>query len=163
MNAEKMDFAEPFDIMWVVAALTHFPHQKQFLESTSRFLKKNGKLIIFDWTVNKELTDITHDKDVQAVREGMLMAAIYSNETYVNWLIEDGFHLTYEEDVTAKTIKTWDINLSIIRRPLIKELIMAIIRGEMLEIRTFMKARSAIKLAMQNGKVKSYVIIAEKS
>ncbi len=28
MNAEDMDFPEPFDVIWVVAALTHFPNQE---------------------------------------------------------------------------------------------------------------------------------------
>lgn len=162
MNAEEMDFAKPFDIIWVMAALTHFSDQRNFLESASRFLKKGGRLVIYDWTVNNDIAETNHDPDVQRVIEGMVLANLYSNDTYLKWLIEDGYCLIYDADITGQTIHTWDINASLIKGALIRNALAAITRNEFKEINTFLKGRRAIKQAMLKGKVRSTAIVAEK-
>ncbi len=68
MDAEAINLPESdgkTDFIWIVegmygkfhrlnwhrccAAMSHFPHKKQFLMHANRLLKKNGRIIIADW------------------------------------------------------------------------------------------------------------------
>jgi SAM-dependent methyltransferase len=162
MNAENMDCRDPFDVIWVVAALTHFSDQKGFFKSAQRFLKENGNLIIYDWMIDDKINNPKNDLDIQRVTEEMVLAGMYSHDNYVQWLIETGYQMVFDSDITDKTIQTWDINFSLVKRPLIREFISAIAHDELKEIRTFLRARKSIKNAMLKGKVKSFALIAEK-
>jgi tocopherol O-methyltransferase len=163
MDAGEMDFTEPFDAVWVVAALTHFPDQKQFLENAAQFLKKSGKLIIYDWTSGEDISAPANDPDIQEVIEGMVLDNIYPRSIYLKWLIDAGHRIVFSEDLTTRTVKTWDIELSFLKDPATWKLASKITREQSREILTFLKGRKAIKLAMQTGKVKSTAIIAEKN
>ena len=112
--------------------------------------------------VDEAVTDAERDPLVNQVKEEMLMAHIYSIDAYRTWLMEDGYHLTYVEDITAPTLRTWDIDLATLARPVVWGKFFKMIMGNGKEIMTFLKARSAIKQAMHQGKVKAAIIIAEK-
>lgn len=162
MNAEEMEFPGPFDVVWLVAALTHFKNQENFFKLASQYLVKNGKFIIFDWTVDEDIKEMENDRDIRLVMEGMVLAHLYSNNTYLKWLIENGYRIIYSEDITPHTIKTWDVALSLIKEPAIWEWAYKIAREEGKEVFAFLKSLRAMKLAMQKGKIKASAIIAEK-
>jgi tocopherol O-methyltransferase len=162
MNAEEMEFPERFDFIWLVAALTHFRDQRRFLKLAAQFLKENGKLIIYDWTLDENIQDAAKDRDIRPVKEGMVLSDIYSFNTYLKWLAEDGYGPIYAEDISKRTIKTWDVNLSLLKELSVWKLVGSIRRDDAREIFTFLKGRRAIKRAMQRGKVKSVAVVAQK-
>jgi len=162
MNAEEMDFPEPFDAIWLVAVLTHFQNQEQFFKLAAKFLEKSGKLIIFDWMIDEGIENVEDDGDIHSVLKGMFLANLYSNNTYLEWLKQDGYRITYLEDITSLTLKTWDEALSLLKEPAIWKFAFKIAEKEGKEVFSFLKSIRAMKRAMQKGKIKSRVIIAEK-
>jgi tocopherol O-methyltransferase len=162
MNAEEMSFPETFDTIWVVAALTHFIDQPHFLELARRSLKKKGQLVIYDWTVNEEIAAPADDPDTRSVIDGMVLAGLYPHSTYLQWLIAGGYRIIYSEELTSRTLKTWDIDLARFKGPGFWKLAAKITPGEGKEMIKFLKGRQAIKTAMEKGKVKSMAIAAEK-
>jgi tocopherol O-methyltransferase len=162
MDAEKMYFDYKFDVMWVLAALTHFRDQQSFIKLATRFIKKGGKFIIFDWMLDEHVTDILNDRYVKPVSDRMLLSSLYPLNSYLTWFIEDGYRIIYSEDVTDHTIKTWDDALSVIKEPAVLKLASRITKEEIGEILNFLKSISAMKLAMKKGRLKSGIVIAEK-
>ncbi|HEX7474331.1 MAG TPA: class I SAM-dependent methyltransferase [Dehalococcoidales bacterium] len=162
MNAEEMDFSEPFDVVWLVAALTHFNNQENFFRLAARHLRKKGKFIFYDWTINEDISDLRNDGDIRSIIEGMVLANLYSNNDYLKWLMEAGYRITYTEDITAKTLKTWSVALSLLKKPAIWEYVYKIAREEGTEVFSFLKSLQTMKRSMLKGKVKASVIVAEK-
>jgi tocopherol O-methyltransferase len=163
MNAEEMEFSEPFDVVWLVAALTHFNNQENFFRLAARNLRKRGKFIFFDWTIDEDISDLRNDSDIQSIIEGMVLANLYSNNDYLKWLIEAGYRIIYAEDITANTLKTWSVALSILKKPAIWEYAYKIAREEGTEVFSFLKSLQTMKRSMLKGKVKASVIVAEKT
>ena len=162
MDAENMHFDYTFDVIWVLAAMTHFRNQPDFIKSATRFLKKGGKFIIFDWMLDERVTDQLNDRYVKPVAEKMLLSSLYPLNGYLKWFINDGYRIIYSEDVTDHTIKTWDDALSVIKEPAVLKLASRITKEEMGEILNFLKSISSMKRAMQKGRIKSGIVIAEK-
>jgi tocopherol O-methyltransferase len=162
MDAQNMYFDDKFDVIWVLAALTHFRNQPDFIKLATRFLNKGGKFIIFDWMLDEHVTDAQNDRYVKPVAESMLLSSLYPLNSYLKWFINDGYRILYAEDVTDRTIKTWDVALSVIKEPAVLKLASRITKEEIGEVLKFLKSISAMKLAMQKGKLKSGIVIAEK-
>jgi len=162
MDAEKMIFAEPFDAVWVVAASTHFQNQEGFVKSATAFLKKGGKFIVFDWMANEDVVDVANDPYLRPVSEGMLLLSLCSINSYLKWFIENGYRITFAEDITDHTIKTWDVALSIIKEPSVLKLATKINKNDIKQALHFLKSIRSMKRAMSYGKLGSGVIVAEK-
>jgi tocopherol O-methyltransferase len=162
MDAEKMYFDDKFDVIWVLAALTHFRNQYNFIKSATGFLKKGGKFIIFDWMLDEHVTDTLNDRYVKPVAERMLLSSLYPLNSYLKWFIKEGYRISYAEDVTDHTIKTWDDALSVIKEPAVLKLATRITKEEIGEVLRFLKSLGAMKRAMQKGKLKAGIVIAEK-
>ncbi len=92
----------------------------------------------------------------------MVLANLYSHNIYLKWLMDDGYRILYTEDITDRTIRTWEIPVSLMKNPAIWKLAAGMNKDQTKEVFTFLKGRSAIKQAMQKGKVKSMAIVAEK-
>jgi tocopherol O-methyltransferase len=162
MDAEKMYFDDTFDVVWVVAALTHFRNQPGFIKLATRFLKKAGKFVVFDWMLGEPVTDVLHDRYIKPVSERMLLSSLYPLISYLKWFINNGYRIIYSEDATGHTIKTWDDALSVIKDPVVLKLASRIKKENIGEILNFLKSIGAMKLAMQKGRLKSGIVIAEK-
>ncbi len=162
MNAEDMSFTQQFDFVWVLAALTHFQDQEKFFRSVFNLLSNRGRLIIYDWTVAEEISDLSQDRDIQSFMEGMVLARIHTSNTYLTWLIKNGFRIVYAEDITEKTLQTWQAPLSILKDPRVVVLAGRLYKEEWHEILTFLKGIRAIKAAISRNKVRCTVIVAEK-
>ncbi len=163
MDAGDMSFLQTFDYIWIVAALTHLVDQEKFLKSSLKFLEPGGKLIIYDWTLDDNLSKLTDDPDIEAVVDGMVLSRLYPLDTYLQWLRKIGSRITYAEDITEHTLKTWDGALSILTDPGVWKMLLQSSSAERQEALTFLRGARAIKGAMQKGKVRSVVIIAENS
>jgi len=162
MNAEEMHFDETFDVIWLLAAATHFRDQQKFIKLATKSLNKGGKFIIFDWMLDEHVTDPLNDQYIQTVADKMLLSTLYSLNTYLKWFIDNGYRIIYSEDVTAHTIKTWDDALSVIKQPAVLKLAARVTKKEVGEIFNFLKSIGAMKTAMKKGKLKAGIIIAEK-
>jgi tocopherol O-methyltransferase len=162
MDAEKMRFDQSFDVIWVVAALTHFQDRDNFLRLASRFLEKPGKLVIFDWMPDEGVSDPQNDPDILPVSRGMLLANLYSLNSYLEWFIQNGYRITYAEDITAQTLKTWEDALSVIKDPAAWKLIPRTSVKEWREFISFFRSVRKMKLALQKGKLRAAALVAEK-
>jgi len=162
MDAENMSFIETFDVIWAVACSTHFKNQENFVKSASAFLKPGGKFIIFDWMAEEHIIDVENDPDLEAVSDGMLLFSLCSINSYVKWFIESGYSVTCAEDITDRTIQTWDDALAVIKDPSLLELAPRISKSELLEVLHFFKSVGTMKRAMKKGKLKAGIIVAEK-
>ena len=160
-DAEKMNLYlkdNNFDIIWVLGAITHLTNQEKFLREATKFLNLKGKFIIGDWMVADGISNSEENKHINPILHGMLMPNAYSLNTYIARFIKYGYKIVYAEDITANTIKTWEVTLSIIRNPAIWELAYK----EGTEFINFLKSIHAIKRAMQQGQMRFGVIVAEK-
>lgn len=162
MNAEQMHFDETFDVIWLVAAATHFLDQEKFIKLATKSLDTVGKFIIFDWMLDEHVTDPSVDRYVKPVAEKMLLSSLYPMSKYLKWFIQNGYRIIYSEDVTNHTIKTWDDALSVIKKPGNLKLAGHINKEEMLEIFNFFKSIGAMKTAMKKHKLIAGIVIAEK-
>jgi tocopherol O-methyltransferase len=162
MNAEAMHFEEQFDVIWVLAAMTHFRDQPAFIALATKYLKKGGRFVVFDWLLDERVTDPLEDRYVKPVAEGMLLSSLYPLNAYLKWFIEDGYRITYAEDVTDRTIKTWDVALSIIKKPAVLKMASRITREQVAEVLKFFKSIRDMKTAMKKEKIISGIVVAEK-
>jgi tocopherol O-methyltransferase len=161
MDAENMQFDDAFDVVWVLAAATHFSDQESFVRKATRFLRPGGKFVIFDWMLDEHVQDAL-DRYVRPVAERMLLSSLYPLNSYLDWFIDGGYRVTYAEDVTDHTIQTWNQALSVIKEPAVLRLATRIKQEEVSEILNFFKSISAMRLAMRKGRVRSGIVIAEK-
>jgi tocopherol O-methyltransferase len=162
MNAEEMQFDETFEVVWLVAAATHFLDQEKFIKLATKSLATGGKFVIFDWMLDERVVDSLNDRYVKPVAEKMLLSSLYPMSTYIKWFIENGYRIVYSEDVTNHTIKTWDDALSVIKKPDNLKLAAHITKEEMLEIFNFFKSIGAMKTAMAKHRLIAGIVIAEK-
>jgi tocopherol O-methyltransferase len=162
MDAERISFAEPYDVIWAVAVLSHLRNQENFLKSATKSLNERGKFVIFDWMVSEDIAEPQNDRYIKPVSEGMLLTSLHSISTYLKWFIKYGYRVIYSEDITSRTIKTWDDALSVIKQPAVWKLIYKVTSEERKEALKFLNSLRPMKLAMQKDRLKSGVIIAEK-
>jgi tocopherol O-methyltransferase len=162
MDAENMSFQGTFDVIWVVAAMTHFIDQQLFIKSATKYLNRNGKFIIFDWMSSNNVTNISGDCDLEQVIKGMLLNGLFSLDTYISWLREYGYRIDYAGDITKNTIQTWSDALPVVKKPAVLKLAYSMAREDTTEALQFLKCISAMKRAMLRGKLISGVVIARK-
>jgi tocopherol O-methyltransferase len=162
MDAEKMSFNQSFEVIWVVAALSHFHNPASFLKRAANFLEKNGKFVIYDWMPDEEIVDPYNDPYLQPVSAGMLLASLMSFNSYWTWFTHNGYRVVYGEDITDQTVKTWDDAASVIKDPAVWKFIPNTSFKELKEFISFFKSIRKIKLALQKGKLRSCALVAEK-
>jgi len=158
MDAERMDFPESFDVLWIVGVLTHFIDQENFIKQAAKFLNQGSKFVLGDWMVAEDITDAERKKFIQPVLRGMLMPNSYSINTYLEWFIRYGYRIVYSEDITVRTTKTWDVALSLIKKPALWKL--AYREGTIFV--NFLQCIHAMRRAMHEDKLRYGVVVAEK-
>ncbi len=163
MDAEKMDFNDTFDVIWAVAVSTHLENQKEFIKRATRFLKSNGVFIIFDWMLTPDSINTPDDKYIKSVRRGMLLQSMHTLTEYRAWFTESGYDIVYQDNITPFTIKTWDDGIAVVRQPAVWKLVYQLAVKEGKEALAFVRSLSAMKTAMEKGKIIAGVIIARKN
>ncbi len=160
MDATDMRFERYFDIVWALAMMTHLRNQAQFLEPALGLLPKRGRIVIFDWMLGTEGTG--DDPLVRMVADGMVLASLHTLNTYLDWLTARGCRITYAEDLTDRTIKTWDDALALMRDPSSWRLALHASPAERAAMMPFLKTVRPMKRAMERGLIISGAIVAEK-
>jgi hypothetical protein len=92
----------------------------------------------------------------------MLLSSLCSINSYLKWFIEYGYRIIYAEDITDRTIKTWDDALPVLRESPLWRLASKITRDELPEILRFLRSIGLMKLAMKKGRLNSGLIVAER-
>jgi tocopherol O-methyltransferase len=163
MDADAMHFPHLFEFMWIVGALTHFPTQESFIKSSTPFLTEKGRIVIFDWMLKDTAAGVKNDHLLAQVAEGMLLPTMFSISSYIEWLVCAGYRIAHVEDITARTIRTWDVALATVKKPAVMRLAYRLTRDELSQAFRFLIGLRAMKQAMKKGKLISGVIIAEKT
>ena len=89
---------ESFDVMWAIESVCHEEKKKDFLEEAFRLLKKDGRIIVADGFLKR---DIKNDKEKQIIRDftsGLALPNLDKIDLFKKSLEEVGF----------KNIRFWD-------------------------------------------------------
>jgi tocopherol O-methyltransferase len=114
MDAEEMQFAEPFDVLWSVESISHYHDPRKFFASAVQFLKPGGCFALTDWFQKENLSPADRKKFIQPIEKGMMVELRAMND-YNDFLISSGLQIVHRQDLTLNCAKSWDIGLDIIK------------------------------------------------
>jgi tocopherol O-methyltransferase len=162
MDADEMHFDGKFDVIWAVAVCTHLPDQATFIEKATGFLNPHGRFVLFDWMLGNGEAGARADRQVNAVRRGMLLASLHTMPEYVLWFTGKGYRIVSSEDITAATALTWEGAQALVRRPAVWKFAASLGVNEGKRAIAFIHGLGAMKAAMAGGKLIAGAIIAER-
>ena len=114
MDAEEMSFAEPFDVVWSIESISHYPERDRFFRAAAQCLKSEGTFALIDWFKKENLTEREHKKFILPIEEGM-MVKLEQMSDYGKTLASVGFQVTHSEVMNKHCAKTWDLCLKILK------------------------------------------------
>ncbi len=113
MDAEAMDFAQPFDVLWSIESISHYYDRKKFFSLAAQFLKPGGVFAFTDWFKRPGLSPAQTRKHIAPIERGML-CKLETMDDYESYLAASGFTIEHRRDLTPQCAKTWDVGLSLI-------------------------------------------------
>ncbi len=113
MDAEDMQFAQPFDLLWSVESISHYHDPRRFFASAVKFLKPGGSFALTDWFRKENLSPADKKKFIEPIEEGM-MVELHEMNDYNDFLVSSGLEVMHRQDLTLHCAKSWDIGLDII-------------------------------------------------
>ena len=114
MDAEDMQFAQPFDLLWSVESISHYHDPKKFFASAAKLLKPGGCFALTDWFQKENLSRADKRKFIEPIEKGMMVELRGMND-YSDFLVASGLHVVHRQDLTLNCAKSWDIGLDIIK------------------------------------------------
>ena len=114
MDAEDMQFAEPFDLLWSVESISHYHDPKKFFASAAKLLKPGGCFALTDWFQKENLSLADKKKFIEPIEEGMMVELRGMND-YSDFLVASGLQVVHRQDLTLNCAKSWDLGLDIIK------------------------------------------------
>ena len=114
MDAELMEFKKPFDVVWSVESISHYPNSAKFFASAARLLKPGGTMAITDWFKKAGLAKREYEKFLQPIEKGMLVE-LHTMSDYETLMRENGLRVVETEILNKNCAKTWDVCLNIIK------------------------------------------------
>jgi tocopherol O-methyltransferase len=114
MDAEEMQFAEPFDLLWSVESISHYHDPRKFFVSAVKFLKPGGCFALTDWFQKESLSPADKKKFIAPIEKGM-MVELRGMDDYRDFLVSSGLQIIHREDLTRNCAKSWDLALDIIK------------------------------------------------
>jgi tocopherol O-methyltransferase len=114
MDAEAMKFKKPFDVVWSVESISHYPNNEKFFAGAAKLLKPKGRMAITDWFKKDGLTPREHKKFLQPIEKGMLVE-LHTMEKYEALMRKNGLKVVRTEILNKHCAKTWDLCLDIIK------------------------------------------------
>ncbi len=114
MDAEEMKFDEPFDVVWSIESISHYPQKGRFFASAAQCLKPDGTLAITDWFKKEHLKQREYEKFIQPIESGMLVE-LDTLEDYTAFLGSNGFQIMRKEILNKNCSKTWDLCLDMLK------------------------------------------------
>ncbi len=114
MDAEEMQFAEPFDVLWSVESISHYHDPRKFFASAAKFLKPGGCFALTDWFQKENISAADRKKFIEPIERGMMVELRGMGE-YSDFLVSSGLEIIHRQDLTINCAKSWDIALDIIK------------------------------------------------
>jgi tocopherol O-methyltransferase len=114
MDAEEMQFAQPFDLLWSVESISHYQNPRQFFASAVKFLKPGGCFALTDWFQKDDLSAAEKKKFIEPIEKGMMVELRGMND-YSDFLVFSGLQVVHRQDLTLNCAKSWDIGMDIIK------------------------------------------------
>jgi cyclopropane fatty-acyl-phospholipid synthase-like methyltransferase len=114
MDAEEMQFAQPFDLLWSVESISHYHDPRKFFASAVRFLKSGGRFALTDWFQKENLSPADKKKFIAPIEKGM-MVELHGMNDYSDFLVSSGLQIVHRQDLTLNCAKSWDLGLDIIK------------------------------------------------
>lgn len=157
MDAEAMDFPQPFDLLWSIESICHYYDRGNFFANTVRFLKPGGTFALTDWFKGDALTPAETRKFIEPIEQGMLVE-LETMGDYESYLVASGLEIVHREDLTAQCAKTWDLCLEMIRDQSLWAL--AAKRGK--DFLTYLRAFRAMRKGFASGHFVYGLFVARK-
>jgi len=158
MDAEKMQFAEPFDLLWSMESISHYHDPGKFFASAAKLLKPGGSFAVTDWFQKENLGAADRKKYIEPIEKGM-MVELRGMNAYSEFLTASGLEVVHREDMTLKCAKSWDIALDIIKDKAFWALAMKLGPGFV----TYLKAFSAMRAGFSSGNFVCGLFVAKKA
>lgn len=157
MDAEAMTFTEPFDVVWSVESISHYPNYGKFFASAAGLVKPGGAMAVIDWFKKDGLTPREHKKHMEPIEKGM-MIELHTMGEYEKLMVENGLTVEATEVLNKQCARSWDIGLEIIKEKsfwaLAVELGVAFV--------DFLKAFRAMRAGFASGNFVYGLIVARK-
>jgi tocopherol O-methyltransferase len=115
MDAEALDFPQPFDLLWSVESISHYQDHPAFFINAVRFLKPGGVFALTDWFKKPGLSPAQTRKFIEPINRGMFVELETMND-YESHLLASGLQIVHREDISGHCAKSWDIGLDVIRK-----------------------------------------------
>jgi tocopherol O-methyltransferase len=114
MDAEDMQFGQPFDLLWSVESISHYQDPRKFFASAVKFLKPGGYFALTDWFRKENPSPAERKKFIEPIEKGM-MVELRGMDDYNDFLASSGMHVVHRQDLSANCAKSWEIGLDIIK------------------------------------------------
>jgi tocopherol O-methyltransferase len=114
MDAEALDFPQPFDLLWSVESISHYHDHRGFFANAARFLKPGGVFALTDWFKKAGLSPAQEQKFIEPIDRGMFID-LETMDDYESYLVASGLEIVHRQDLTRQCAKSWDLGLDMIR------------------------------------------------
>jgi tocopherol O-methyltransferase len=146
MDAEDMQFAQPFDLLWSVESISHYLDPRKFFASAVKFLKPGGCFALTDWFQKENLSPADKKEFIEPIEKGM-MVELHPMDDYSNFLVSSGLQVAHRQELTLNCAKSWDIGLDIIKDKTFWSLAVKLGAGFV----TYLKAFHAMRAGFASG------------
>ena len=146
MDAEDMQFTQPFDLLWSVESICHYHDPQKFFASAVKFLKPGGCFALTDWFQKGNLSPADKKEFIEPIEKGM-MVELRPMDDYSKFLVSSGLQVAHRQELTLNCAKSWDIGLDIIKDKTIWSLAVKLGAGFV----TYLKAFHAMRAGFASG------------
>jgi tocopherol O-methyltransferase len=157
MDAEALQFSEPFDVLWSLESISHYQDIPKFFSSAAKFLKPGGAFALTDWFRRDGLTPSEKKKFIDPIDKGMFVELRGMND-YSDFLTASGLQIAHRQVLTANCAKTWDLGLDIIK----DKSFWALAAKLGTEFITYLKAFQAVRTAIASDNFVYGLFVAKK-
>ncbi len=114
MDAEGMQFTQPFDLLWSIESISHYQDPRKFFASAVKFLNPGGCFALTDWFQKEKLSPADKKKFIEPIEKGMMVELRGMND-YSDFLVSSGLQVVHRQDLTLLCAKSWDLALDVIK------------------------------------------------
>ena len=157
MDAEALDFAQQFDVLWSLESISHYHDRRTFFANATRFLKPGGVFALTDWFKKEGLSPAQERKFIEPIERGAFIE-IETMKDYESYLSSSGFEIVHKEDLSKRCAKTWDLASDMIRNKSFWAL--AAKKGK--DFVAFLKAFRALRAGYASGNFVYGLFVARK-
>jgi tocopherol O-methyltransferase len=158
MDADRLSFLKPFDVVWSVEAISHFHDRRNFFAQAATLLKPGATLALIDWFKRDGLTSTEYRDYIVPIERGMFVE-LDTMDSYRAMIGEAGLEIAHSSDLSAHCAKTWDVSGTLLQNRGIWEL-----AGKLgLGFVRFLRAFSAMKKGFASGSFVFGLIVAHRN